>query len=95
VSDIVRRAYDGAARLAALLMALGVLALPATALAQKYEPIEGKVRESIPAAPFLAAAYAFIWLSVLVYVALVARRITRVQSDVEELRRRLERGGAR
>jgi hypothetical protein len=67
------------------------LILPATALAQKYEPIEGGVRESIPAAPFLAGAYAFIWLSVIVYVVLVARRLTRVQSDMEDLRRRLER----
>ena len=84
MKDIVRRCKTAAVLLA-------VLAVPAVALAQKYEPIEGRVRESIPAAPFLAAAYAFIWLSVLVYVALVAKRIGKVQGDIEELRRRLER----
>jgi hypothetical protein len=85
VSDKVRRfAFRAAVLLAALLA-------PGLALAQKYEPIEGRVRESIPAAPFLATAYVFIWLTVLVYVGLVARRLTRVQTDVDELRRRLDR----
>jgi hypothetical protein len=97
VSDIVRRAKDTRlGRLAArAALVLAALILPAVALAQKYEPQVaevGRVRESIPAAPFLAGAYAFIWLSVLVYVGLVARRLTRVQGDVEELHRRLERG---
>jgi hypothetical protein len=67
------------------------LVLPATAFAQNYQPIEGRVRESIPAAPFLASAYGFIWLAVIVYVVLLARRLTRVQGDMDELRRRLER----
>jgi len=50
-----------------------VVALPTAALAQ-----ETAVRESIPAAPFLAGAYAFMWVAVLIYVALVARRLSRV-----------------
>ncbi len=78
-----------------LLMAVAVLAAPAAVLAQNYQPVEGRVRESIPAAPFLAAAYAFMWVAVLVYVVLVARRLGRVQSDIEELRRRLEREAGR
>jgi hypothetical protein len=52
---------------------------------------QGQVRESIPAAPFLAGAYAFMWVAVLVYVGLVARRLTRVQSDIDDLRRKLDR----
>jgi hypothetical protein len=52
---------------------------------------QGAVRESIPAAPFLAGAYAFMWIAVLLYVALVARRLTRVQGDIEDLRRKLDR----
>jgi hypothetical protein len=66
------------------LAALVATASPALAQA------EGQVRESIPAAPFLAAAYAFMWLAVLVYVGLVARRLTRVQGDIEDLRRKLD-----
>jgi hypothetical protein len=78
-----------------LLAVVVVLATPALALAQNYQPVEGRVRESIPAAPFLAAAYAFMWVAVVVYVVLVARRLGRVQSDIEELRRRLEREAGR
>ena len=69
-----------------LLVVAATAALPAAVLAQ-----QGQVRESIPAAPFLAGAYAFMWVAVLVYVALVARRLARVQSDIEDLRRKLDR----
>jgi CcmD family protein len=68
-----------------LLVIVAAMAVPAAALAQ------GEVRESIPAAPFLAAAYAFMWVAVLLYVALVARRLSRVQSDIEDLRRKMDR----
>jgi hypothetical protein len=96
VSDFVRRAKYGRVILRAATL-LAVLAAPAMALAQKYEAVtaEGRVRESIPAAPFLAGAYAFIWLCILVYVGLVARRLGRVQGDIEELRRRVERDAPR
>jgi hypothetical protein len=63
----------------------------ATFLAAAPAFAQGQVRESIPAAPFLAGAYAFMWVAVLVYVGLVARRLTRVQSDIEDLRRKLDR----
>lgn len=66
-----------------------VLAAPAAALAQ--EAATGQVRETIPAAPFLAGAYAFMWVAVLIYVALVARRLGRVQSDIDDLKRKLDR----
>lgn len=66
------------------------LATPA-ALAQEAAAPVGQVRESIPAAPFLAAAYAFMWVAVLIYVALVARRLGRVQSDIDDLRRKIDR----
>jgi hypothetical protein len=68
-----------------LVVIAALFAVPAVALAQ------GQVRESIPAAPFLASAYAFMWVAVLVYVAMVARRLTRVQSDIDDLRRKLDR----
>lgn len=69
------------------LFAVVVAALVApAALAQ-----ESAVRESIPAAPFLASAYAVMWLAIIVYVALVARRLSRTQSDIEDLRRKLDR----
>lgn len=54
------------------------------------EPV-GQVRETIPAAPYLAGAYAFIWAAVLVYVVTVSRRLRRVQSELDELRARMSR----
>jgi len=68
-----------------LVIVAAAAALPTAVLAQ------GQVRESIPAAPFLAGAYAFMWVAVLVYVALVARRLGRVQSDIDDLKRKLDR----
>jgi hypothetical protein len=72
-----------------LLVVITVLAAPGAVLAQ--EAAAGQVRETIPAAPFLAGAYSFMWVAVLIYVALVARRLGRVQSDIDDLRRKLDR----
>ena len=72
-----------------LLVIVTVLAAPAAALAQEAAA-PAQVRESIPAAPFLAGAYAFMWVAVLIYVALVARRLGRVQSDIDDLRRKMD-----
>lgn len=73
------------------LVALVVWFAPLAALAAS-PPAEGQVRETIPAAPFLAGAYGFIWVAVLVYVLFVARRLARVKDEIEDLRRRVERG---
>jgi CcmD family protein len=39
----------------------------------------------------VALAYGFIWLAVFVYVALVAKRLGRLASEMSELRRRMDR----
>jgi CcmD family protein len=67
---------------------LVVVLLPLAAHAQA----ETRVRETIPAGPFLAAAYGFIWAAVLVYVIMVARRLAKVKEEMEDLRRKVERG---
>ena len=60
-------------RLAAL-TALAVTAiLPALALAQEFVKVEGKAGEEVPAGPFVAIAYGFIWIAVLAYVVFIAR----------------------
>ncbi len=61
------------------------------AFAETVEPTYGQVRETIPAGPFLAGAYAFIWAAVLTYVLFVARRLSGVRREIDDLRRRLER----
>jgi CcmD family protein len=73
------------------LMALG----PAQALAQQFEKVEGPVRQEIPAIPFVAAAYGIIWLAVLFYVFSVARGLARVDSEIAELKRKVDRQDAR
>jgi len=71
-----------------------VLALPAIALAQEFQKVEGKVADNIPAVPFVGIAYGVIWGAVLVYVLVVARGLGRVNDEVRELRRKLDGAGA-
>ena len=67
-------------------------ALPA--LAQEFVKVEDGSREQLPATPFVAAAYGFIWVALLLYLVVVARGLGRVQAELQDLRRRLERTGA-
>jgi CcmD family protein len=48
-------------------------------------------QEHIPAAPLVMAAYAFVWVALLVYVWSVWRRVGAVQRELADLRRRTER----
>jgi CcmD family protein len=52
--------------------------------------------EQLPAAPLLIAAYAFVWVAVLVFVWSVWRRLTKVEADMRALQQRVGRseGGA-
>jgi len=65
---------------------------PATVLAQVFEKVEGAQREEIPAVPFVAFAYGFIWIAILAYVFVVARGVGKVDSEIAELRRKLGQG---
>jgi CcmD family protein len=66
------------------------LTIPLAAMAQQFEKVEGKVTEDIPAIPFVALAYGFIWIAVLGYLVYVARSLGRVSAEVAELRRKLD-----
>jgi CcmD family protein len=39
---------------------------------------------------YVALAYGFIWVAVFVYVALVGRRVARIDAEIEDLRQRLK-----
>ena len=41
---------------------------------------------------YVALAYGFIWVAVFVYVALVGRRVARIDGEIEDLRQRLKPG---
>ena len=80
--------------------ALASLALaPALAVAQEFQKVSGPLREELPATPFVAAAYGFIWIALLAYVVLLARGVGRVRKDLAELRGKIveqaDRGGPR
>ena len=73
-----------------------VLSAISPAVAQEFVKVENAVREELPAARFVGAAYAFIWLALLGYVVVVARGLSRTRTEIEELQRRLDRlDGAR
>lgn len=46
-------------------------------------------QEKLPAAPLLIAAYAFVWVVLLVYVWTVWRRLAKVEGEVRDLSARL------
>ncbi len=48
-------------------------------------------QEQLPAAPLVMAAYAFVWVALLVYVWSLWRRVGKVQTELTDLRRRAER----
>jgi CcmD family protein len=75
-------------RLVSLLASLSAL-IAAPALAQVFEKVEGPPREEIPAVPFVALAYGFIWIAILTYVFVVARAVSKVDGEIAELRRKL------
>ena len=75
-----------------VLFVVALLALaPAPALAQEFEKVTGPLREEIPAVPFVAAAYGIIWLALLFYVFIVARGLARVDGEIADLKRRVDR----
>lgn len=47
--------------------------------------------EQLPAAPLLLAAYAFVWVAVLVYVWSLWKRMAKLERELAELQRRVPR----
>jgi CcmD family protein len=77
-------------------MAAVVLAAPAAALAQEFQKVDEtkKLADNVPAVPFVGIAYGVIWLAVLVYVISVGRGLARVNSELDELRKKIDGAGA-
>jgi CcmD family protein len=81
--------------LAAFTAAAALTLVPALSFAQEFVKVEGKAGEDVPAGPFVAIAYGFIWIALLAYVVFVARGVARVRGEVDELRRKLDAAGKR
>ncbi|MGE3841320.1 MAG: CcmD family protein [Vicinamibacterales bacterium] len=57
----------------------------------EFVPVdELPAQESLPAAPLLIAAYAFVWVVVLVYLFSIWRRLGRVERDMASVAQRIE-----
>jgi CcmD family protein len=48
-------------------------------------------QEQLPATPLVFAAYAFVWVALLVYVFSLWRRLTRVERELSEVATRARR----
>ena len=75
---------------AAVALAAGALGAAPVA-AQEFVKVENAAREQLPAPQFVGAAYGFIWLALLGYVVLVARGLGRTRTEIDELKRRVDR----
>jgi len=81
----------------AWLLVIGALAwlAPALVAAQEFQKVSGPLREELPATPFVAAAYGFIWIAVVLYVVSIARGLGRVREDLGALKKKIDRAGPR
>jgi len=77
-------------------LAAAVLVVSAgSALGQQFEKVENIPKQEIPAGRFVSIAYGIIWLVVLAYVVIVAAGIKRVNQEIADLKRKVDRAGPR
>jgi CcmD family protein len=84
-----------------LLVAVWSVALTAAPLVAARQPPPGQSEfvpvkdlpptETIPAAPLLVAAYAFIWVALIFYIWTIWRRLNRVETDMRALAQKTRR----
>jgi CcmD family protein len=79
----------------ALLATAALAAWSGTALAQQFEKVENIPRQEIPAGRFVSIAYGIIWLAILSYVVIVAAGVKRVNQEIAELKRKVDRQGSK
>jgi CcmD family protein len=64
--------------------------------ADQFVPLKSlPQQDQLPAAPLLVAAYAFVWVALLVYVWTIWRRLMRVEREIRELSSRVSEGASR
>jgi hypothetical protein len=84
-------------------MALVVMCLQVAALAAQGAEPQGEFLpidqlppgEQLPAAPFLIAAYAFVWLAAMYYLWTIWSRLGKVEGEMKALRQRQAGSGGR
>jgi CcmD family protein len=71
-------------------LTIPLAAQPATGAATDgFVPLDSlPPQEQLPAAPLLVTAYAFVWVLLMVYLWSIAKRMRKVESEMEALQRR-------
>jgi len=67
-----------------------------TAAQEGYVPVDtlpAAQQEKIPAAPYVAFAYGFVWLVLLIYIASIWTRLSKVERELQAVSRRVTNGG--
>ena len=75
----------------ALIAVIAFVMSPAVAFAQEFEKVKDMPTQNIPAGKFVVIAYSIIWLAILVYVLIMASGIRRVNAQLDDLKRKLDR----
>jgi len=74
-----------------LIAVIAFVTAPAIALGQEFEKVKDMPTQNIPAGKFVVIAYSIIWLAILVYVLIMASGIRRVNAQLDDLKRKLDR----
>ncbi len=75
-----------------LLLAAPVFAVQPPPGQSEFVPVETlPPSEQLPAAPYLIAAYAFVWIPVMFYLWTIWRRLNRVEADMRALEQKTTR----
>ena len=61
----------------------------------EFVPVTGPITESLPAAPLLITAYAFVWIAVMFYVWTIWRRLNTVEAEMRALEQRRASAGSK
>ena len=84
--------------LTVLLLAAPLAAMqpPTGAARDGFVPLDSlPPQEQLPAAPLLITAYVFVWVLLMVYLWSIARRLGKVEREMQTLQRRAPGGAAR
>ena len=89
LAHLLRRWVISAAVLGVTLWATAGLLL-AQQPQDTYQPVRpGELQEALPAAPLVFAAYAFVWVALVVYVFVLWKRLSRVERELADVTARL------
>lgn len=68
---------------------------PPSAAQEGFVPVDQlpKPQDTMPAAPLVATAYAFVWVMLFGYVVSIWRRLSKVERELESVSRRIGSGG--